>query len=173
MASQKELTAMIKGKKPIPKAEPQEEKKEEKKEAKEEAKEEKKEEKEPATPDVKGAYEKMSNKPSQEQVEKWKVEYGNVFVSGFSDDEIVVWRPLMRNEYRNLKTVMAQAQPPPTQEDQEEAVADVCVLWPTPDGPEYERTFRKAGVFSTLHEQIIMASGFVHPGYAAALVAEL
>lgn len=167
MPKQKELVEMMKGKKSIPSPEPEEKKEEPDKKEKPE------EEKEDAAPDVKAAFSKLPARPSQTEVEAWKAEYGNVYVSGFSDDEILVWRPLMRHEYRNLKTLAAQHNPPPTQEDQEEMVVEVCVLWPAPNSTEYNQATRKAGAFSTLYEQIMQASCFIHPGVAGQLVREL
>ena len=166
MTSQKELAAMLKGQQPIPQKEAVKQEGEKTEEIKEP------EQKVEGQPDVKGAFDKQSNRPSKEQIEQWKIEFGNVFVSAFSDEEVIVWRCLMREEYRRLQMMMAQAENI-TKADQEEAVVSVCVLWPVEDSAEYLKVFKKAGVFSTLYEQITQASHFVPPGYAGVLVAEL
>ena len=50
-------------------------------------------------------------------------------------------------------------------------IVDTCVLWKSPQGAE--ALAKKAGTYSTLHEQILQASNFMNPAYAAQFVAKL
>ena len=110
------------------------------------------------------------NAPSSEQIEAWKVQYGEVFVSGFSETDLYIWRALTRPEYVNLDTIASN---PETQIDRhkfEEMVCDACVLWKSIDKPWSEG---KAGTPTSLQEQILQHSNFLNPQAAALLVAKL
>ena len=109
--------------------------------------------------------------PNQEQIDAWKVQHGNVFVSGFSQNEMYVWRPLLRSEYRDLQLAMADDNIGMDQLQYEELLCATCVLWPTVD-PEYFAK-GKGGTASTLSEQIMQGSNFMNPAQLVQFVAPL
>lgn len=41
--------------------------------------------------------------PDQAQINAWKKQYREVFVSGFSDTEVYLWRPITRPEYISVQ----------------------------------------------------------------------
>lgn len=121
---------------------------------------------------LKDVLSKYEGAPSQEQIDSWKTQFGEVFVSGFSETDLYIWRPLGRQEYRQLQ---AATQDPQNQIDQfryEEMVCEQCVVWKS------NKSFTtwqngKAGTCSTLLEQIMQNSNFMTPQAASMLVAKL
>jgi len=134
-----------------------------------EAETEVKEDAQPGLADLLKAYD---GAPSQEQIDQWKVTYGEVFVSGFSEEDLYIWRPITRQEWR---TVQETVQTPDTegkqlsQLDFEELVCATCVLW------QASKTSLqlKGGTATTLHEQVLQNSNFVAPQAAQMFVARL
>jgi tRNA U34 5-methylaminomethyl-2-thiouridine-forming methyltransferase MnmC len=111
---------------------------------------------------------KFPTAPTNEQIEQWKLLHGEVFVSGFSENELYVWRPVKRPEWVKLQ-VRAQE----LQVDSfkfEEMVCETCILWTSVVGSLAEG---KAGVASALQEQILQNSCFLTPQSASLLVAKL
>lgn len=135
-------------------------------------KEETSTEKETQEVDLKGSLFNLAGAPSSKMIETWKTEHGTVLVSGFSPREVLVFRPLKREEYRRIKILASKAQDFTTL-DYEEAIVETCVLWPSPGTEQFSVLFRKAGTFSTVYEQISQASNFAPPQIAAAFMAEL
>lgn len=91
--------------------------------------------------------------PTHNQVENWKQEFGDIYMTEF-DDETYIWRTLSRLEYKNLMN-----QGSSSEWEGEELIAQTCVLWPENYGPE-EISDGKAGVPSILSDQIMAKSGF-------------
>ncbi|MHA2063332.1 MAG: hypothetical protein ACXABY_03005 [Candidatus Thorarchaeota archaeon] len=120
---------------------------------------------------VADALKEFAGAPDPTQIEQWKQQYGEVFCSGFSPTELVVWRPIARKEFSDLQAEFAKAQTPVTQMDIEEKVVGLCSLWLSE--PASQALARKAGSFTTLHEQILSNSNFMDPGVASALVIKL
>jgi hypothetical protein len=113
---------------------------------------------------------KLVNPPSPEQIEKWKLEFGEVYISGFSESELYVWRPLTRPEYVQIHTMMAN---PDAQMDQyklEEMICNTCILYPS---SPHDWDKGKAGTPQTLSEQVMQNSNFLSPAAASMLVAKL
>lgn len=88
---------------------------------------------------------------SQEQVDEWKKQYGELYVTEF-EDQTFVWRVLNRAEYK--KIVNAQGM---DVFQREEEICRQCVLYPQ----NYDYSVAKAGVATLLAEQIMDKSGFV------------
>lgn len=110
--------------------------------------------------------------PSSKQIDQWKAEFGDVFISGFSEKEIYIFRPIRRSEHRQMQISVAQSgqtESPIDPLQQEELVCNMCVLYPAaPLNLE-----SKAGTASTLFEQIMQNSHFVSPAAASMLVFKL
>jgi len=118
-------------------------------------------------------YKKVASRPSDQQVEQWKAKYGDVFVSGFSNDEVYVWRAISRKEWIVLQTELEEAQKNNVQLNPmkiEESMVAKCLLWRS---LEVSWDDSKAGTLSTLHEQIMQNSNFYTPQGAAMLVGKL
>lgn len=125
-------------------------------------------------PDLAQMLKEFDGAPDNTQVEKWKERYGEVFVSGFSETELFLWRPIGRAEYVGLQKKMRSV--PATPEDQsstefefENSIVTTCVLWSS-DGQSLER---KGGSVSTLSEQIMTNSNFMGSAMASVLVMKL
>ena len=138
----------------------------------EEVQESKKEEEKKEEPgqDLSAALKDFDHSPDQEQIEAWKAQYGDVFVSGFSPAEIFVWRAISRPEWVNLQETAADPEARVDQFRFEEMVCETCVLWKSvkvswQDG--------KAGTPSSLQEQILQNSNFLTPQAASMLVQKL
>jgi len=110
--------------------------------------------------------------PGETEIEKWKQQFGEVFVSGFSETELFVWRPLSREEYVTMQKKMrapVEGEEPMSDLDFEEAVVETCILW----GSETGALKTKGGSVSTLSEQIMTNSNFMAPAMASVLVMKL
>lgn len=91
--------------------------------------------------------------PLKSQVESWKRQFGEVYVTAF-DDEVYVWRTLNRYEYK-----VVTAQPHTDGLMREEMLVEHAVLWP--QNFTYEKQAQtKAGSISVLAEQIMEMSNF-------------
>lgn len=129
---------------------------------------------------IKDYLDEIPGRPSPQQVEEWKAEFGDIFVSGFSEEEMYIWRPVQRREWVRLQTDFQEAalkaqeaQDPsmmPTQFDIEEELLDLCLIWKS---KEVEWAKSKGGTVSSLYEQIMQKSNFVNPQGASLLVAKL
>ena len=108
--------------------------------------------------------------PSQEQIESWKAKYGDIYVSGFSETELFVFRAITRPEWVALQ---ARAADPESKMDNfkfEETVCEICVIWksiPT------SWSQCKAGIPTAIQEQVLQNSCFVTPQAASMLCAKL
>jgi hypothetical protein len=109
--------------------------------------------------------------PDDNQIEKWKQEYGEIFCSGLSATELVIFRPINRAEFSEMQLALAQTEKAVTQLDVEQQIVQTCTLWLTPAAKAALST--KAGSATTLHEQIMFNSNFMDPRVAQALVIKL
>ncbi|MEW6770008.1 MAG: tail chaperonin [Bacillota bacterium] len=89
---------------------------------------------------------------TQEQVEAWKAQYGQVYVSEFGEGEVFVWRCITRAEYRKIMSMQRL-----DMWQREEEICKICVL--DPEGYNYATA--KAGIATILAEQILNKSGFI------------
>jgi hypothetical protein len=107
--------------------------------------------------------------PTEIRIEQWKQNHGEVYCSGFSEEELVVWRPINRREFVQLQETVQGAGVSTLELDEE--VVRKCLLWTSPKA----RTAleHKAGSLTTLNEQIMQNSNFINPQMASALVVKL
>ena len=108
--------------------------------------------------------------PTEGKIDKWKQIHGEIFCSGFSETELVVWRPINRKEFVNLQEQLQSGAELNTYELEERVVVN-CILWSTPQAESSLE--QKAGSLTTLNEQIMQNSNFVNPQMASALVVKL
>jgi len=135
-----------------------------KEQVKDDVQKEVKDVKDPTLPEL---LQKIKNAPDQEQIDAWKDEHGEIFTSGFSKEEIYVWKSMDRPTYCDLQ-VTAQENGW-NQFQMEEATCDACLLFPSP----VDWSKGKAGTPPTLSEQILQNSNFLSPQQAAVLVVKL
>jgi hypothetical protein len=103
--------------------------------------------------------------PSDEQINMWKDQFGEVYLMSFDLNDNFVWRPVTRLEYKNIvQTAKDDAH-------YQEMLVQRCVLWPQ-IGPEH-LTGGKAGTIPTLHSVIMEGSNFLEPDQAVMLVRKL
>lgn len=109
--------------------------------------------------------------PTDVKIDQWKQSHGEIFCSGFSEEELVVWRPINRREFVQLQEHVQSANQPISNFELEEQVVGKCILWSSPKAKTSLE--HKAGSLTTLNEQIMQNSNFVNPQMAAALVVKL
>lgn len=93
--------------------------------------------------------------PTRREIEDWKVKHKSAIYFTPFEDEIFVWRPLEREEYKRL---IEQKQL--TTMDREEEMTIICTLFPRNLTKESLQK-GKAGVPSIISEMIMQKSAFV------------
>lgn len=121
-------------------------------------------------PNLPGLLQSVDGAPTQEQIEQWKATHGEIYVSGFSETEMYVWRPINRPEWLRIQTLAADPKSELDQAGIEELVCDSCCLWKS---TSTTWATGKAGTPQTLSEQIMQNSNFLSPAAASMLVAKL
>lgn len=140
-------------------------------ETKKETKEQEQPEEQEQKVDPKVALFKIPGAPDQTQIELWKTEFKEVFVTPFTEQEMFIFRPIAREEYVEFQSQASSPDPERRLDNfsYEEAVLDLCVLFPTK--VNWKKT--KAGIISTLFEQIMQNSYFMPAQMASMLVMKL
>ena len=121
--------------------------------------------------DISDALSQHAGAPSKEQIENWKMQYGEVLCSGFSETELYIWRPIGRAEFVKLQTQLVQLKEPISLLETESMIVDGCIPWASEIGKK--SLLLKAGSLSSLHEQIMANSNFMDPRVAQAMVIKL
>lgn len=109
--------------------------------------------------------------PDSTQIDAWKAQYGEVFVSAFSREEIYVWRALRRHEYRAMQLDLSNPEKKMDNFDYEEAICIATTLWPKLSAGFFASA--KGGTPTSLAEQVMQNSNFFSPQQAAAFVMKL
>lgn len=105
-------------------------------------------------PDIQGSEEVFPNGPTKNQVENWKQQFGDVYLSEF-EEETFIWRTLSRLEYKQLMN-----EGNASEWEGEERIIETCIIWPE-DYTAEQISDGKAGIPSLLSDQIMAKSGFV------------
>jgi len=115
---------------------------------------------------VMAAWDVNTKRPSDEMIEQWKGQFGdNIFMLALDEDEMYVWRPLTRHEYKQLLQEVQHEQA------FMEQIVQRCVIWPSIT-PEW-LAGGKGGTVPTLHGVIMEGSNFLAPEVAMSLVRKL
>ncbi len=109
--------------------------------------------------------------PTEAEVEELKAKYKEVFISAFSETELYVWRPLMRDEFRQLQLLLNNPESPMDQLQYEELICESCVIWPKKTANDFAEA--KGGTATSLAEQIMQNSNFFNPQQVSMLVQKL
>lgn len=103
--------------------------------------------------------------PTAGDIKNWKKLHGDVYVTSLTFDKHLVWRPLTRNEYKEIILLMEELTTSGklTKAEanlwNEEIITKVCLLFPPYDDLGLEQDL--AGIPSLLSQEILEASGFV------------
>ncbi|HDR7632488.1 MULTISPECIES: tail chaperonin [Bacillus] len=93
--------------------------------------------------------------PTYNELEKWKSMYaGEVYLTEFDEENIFVWRPIKRKEYKDIAKI-----PNADNFYKEERICEKAVLFPANYG-FMQMTNGKAGIPTLLHELVLEKSGF-------------
>lgn len=87
-----------------------------------------------------------------EKIENWKKEFGDRIYNTTLFGETYIWRPLTRSEYREIRNTPG--------EDREIIICIQQVLHPEDKDTFKELLEEKAGIATTLSEEILEKSGF-------------
>lgn len=94
--------------------------------------------------------------PTFNELEDWKSRFnGEVYMTEFEEDDIYIWRPIKRKEYKDISKIQGA-----DQFYKEERICEKCVLFPK-NYSYVAMTNGKAGTPSLLSELILEKSGFV------------
>lgn len=118
-------------------------------------------------PNIKEVLGGFPGAPQQSQLDEWKTQYGNIFVTAFSEEEIFVFRPIDRATWTKLQRSFAEAGG--TADAEAETVKAVMLF--SSLAPEVLE--QKAGTFSSLYNTIMEHSNFIPPQFASALTVRL
>lgn len=104
--------------------------------------------------------------PQVIDVRNWKSKYGKIYMSTVVEDtEIYVWRPILRQEWKELISrdfaddMLRQ-----------EALLEKCLLFPR---IETVKRSRPAGILAALETKVMFQSGFVSPEYLLSSIREI
>lgn len=101
--------------------------------------------------------------PTVGQALEWKNQYGRLFITSLDYDDHILWRPLLRSEYKNhvrhIEKLTSSGKMSQFEANllNEELLAQTCMLWPMFD-PNEESL---AGIPAIIAQEIMEASGFV------------
>ena len=113
-------------------------------------------------------YKQLEDKPSDEQIESWKEQVGEVYFAQISETEHFVFRAIKRKEWRDLLKRLEAVKDPLKQD---EAIVMKGVMHPALNNLKVNML--SAGTINTMKELIMQASNFFPPEYALQLVRKL
>lgn len=107
--------------------------------------------------------------PSVAQLKQWKYDHGRLFLFTVSEDIVVLFRYLKRQEYSQMMAKETLDNMTPMQ--REDHLCRKCILWPQ---FSYEEVYGlPGGFYTTLTQQIEYRSGFLPPALAEQLTVSL
>ena len=109
----------------------------------------------------------LQEKPSQEEIEGFKHQYGECYLVSFSEQENFLFRPLKRQEWRTMMTQTAKLD----EFKKSEAIVIKGIVWPALNNINIGGL--TAGTVETLRDLILEASNFMTPDRAVQLVRKL
>lgn len=112
-------------------------------------------------------FKQLENRPSDQDVEFFKQQVGDVYLLSLSEKENFVFRPLRRLEWR---TLMGKIQKLEDDKKSEAIIMKAC-LWPKLD--QQNINVLTAGAIDSLRDMILETSNFIGPERAMQLVRKL
>ncbi len=116
--------------------------------------------------------------PTENDIAKWKREYGEnaVYVTALNEDDVFVFTYLRRGQWQKIQQAVANAQKADLASDPEnllkEKVLQFTILWPRPLTIEFFGNSR-AGTIDTLFNVIMANSSFLQLNQAMILTTQL
>lgn len=92
--------------------------------------------------------------PTLDQVEDWRSRYKDIFLTEFDEDDVVIWRTLLRKEYKDIMKIQGA-----DNYYKEERICEKVVLWPENFG-FMAMAQGKAGIPTLVSELVMEKSGF-------------
>lgn len=112
-------------------------------------------------------FKELEHRPSDEEIEGYKQQVGDVFLMSLSEQENFVFRPLKRLEWRTLMQKIQKLD----EMKKAEAVVMRGTLWPKLD--QQNINVLTAGSIETMRDMILQVSNFIAPETAMQLVRKL
>ncbi len=112
-------------------------------------------------------FKQLEDKPSDEEIEHFKSQVGDVFLASFSEKENFIFRPIKRLEWRTLIQQIQKLD----EMKKSEAICMKATLWPKLT--QMNINVLTAGSIETLKDLILQASNFMGPEIAMQLVRKL
>lgn len=112
-------------------------------------------------------YKSLEERPSEEQIAKWKAMFGDVYLVSLSEHENFLFRPLKRQEWTQLTAKIAKL---PDAKKTEMIIMKGVVF---PQLTQSNVAVLTAGAPDTIRNLILEASNFIEPERAVTLVRKL
>ena len=109
----------------------------------------------------------LEEKPSEEDITDFKAKHGEAYLVSLSEKENFIFRPLKRQEWRNLMQQTSKLD----EYKKSEAIAIRGVVWPQLNNMNVGSL--AAGTVDTLRDLVLEASNFMTPDRAVQLVRKL
>lgn len=111
---------------------------------------------------------KFKGCPSDDEVQNWKKNYHEILTFSPGDEEMYVFRPLNRQEWKQLKVKLENV---PNEDMVHETIVGRCVLWPALDSLSVAAS--RAGLAKTIYNLIMVGSYFLPDEIAMSMVEKL
>ena len=112
-------------------------------------------------------FKELENRPSDEEIEHFKTQVGDVYLMSLSEKENFVFRPLRRLEWRTLMQKISKLE----EDKKSEAIVMKACLWPKLD--QQNINVLTAGAIDSVRDMILQVSNFIGPEMAMQLVRKL
>jgi hypothetical protein len=112
-------------------------------------------------------FKELEHRPSDEEIEQFKHQVGDVYLLSLSEKENFVFRPLRRLEWRTLMQKIQKLE----DDKKSEAIVMKATLWPKLD--QQNINVLTAGAIDSVRDMILQVSNFIGPETAMQLVRKL
>lgn len=114
-------------------------------------------------------FKSLEKRPSDNDIESLKAKFGDVYLVSLSEKENFLFRPIKRNEWRELMQRFEKAKLP--EQQRTEGIVMAGVVWPVLN--QANINVLTAGAPDTIRNLILEASNFMEPERAVTLVRKL
>lgn len=111
----------------------------------------------------------LEKRPTDNEIDQLKAKYGDVYLVSLSEKENFLFRPIKRNEWRELMQRFEKAKLP--EQQRTEGIVMAGVIWPVLN--QANINVLTAGAPETIRNLILEASNFMEPERAVTLVRKL
>jgi hypothetical protein len=114
-------------------------------------------------------FKSLEKRPTDNEIEQLKLKFGDVYLVSLSDKENFLFRPIKRQEWRDLMQRFEKAKLP--EQQRTEGIVMAGVVWPLLN--QANINVLTAGAPDTIRNLILEASNFMEPERAVTLVRKL